>query len=65
MSTKVLVAYATKYGATAEIAEKIGEVLNQDGVPAEVLPVSQVKGLEPSGADRGLAIPQIAPAPNR
>jgi len=27
MDKKVLVSYASKYGATAEIAEKIGEVL--------------------------------------
>jgi len=27
MDTRVLVAYATKYGATAEIAEKIGQVI--------------------------------------
>jgi menaquinone-dependent protoporphyrinogen oxidase len=50
MSTKVLVVYATKYGATAEIAEKIGEVLNQAGVSTEVLPVNQVKDLSPFGA---------------
>jgi menaquinone-dependent protoporphyrinogen IX oxidase len=29
MGNKVLVAYASKYGATAEIAEKIGQVINQ------------------------------------
>ena len=34
---KVLVAYGTKYGATAEIAEKIGQVLDQEGLVAEVL----------------------------
>ncbi|MBN2553591.1 MAG: flavodoxin domain-containing protein [Spirochaetales bacterium] len=45
MSAKALVAYATKYGATAEIAEKIGEVLNSAGVPADVSPVDQVKDL--------------------
>jgi menaquinone-dependent protoporphyrinogen IX oxidase len=28
---KVLVAYASKYGATAEIAEKIGQILRQAG----------------------------------
>ncbi|UCF96932.1 MAG: flavodoxin domain-containing protein [Spirochaetaceae bacterium] len=43
MRSKILVAYATKYGATAEIAEKIGEVLSQAGVSVDVLPVSQVK----------------------
>ena len=45
MDAKVLVAHASKYGSTAEIAEKIGEVLNKAGVPAEVLPVKQVKDL--------------------
>lgn len=46
MSKKVLVAYATKYGATAEIAEKIGEVLSQTGNSVDVLPVKQVKDLD-------------------
>ena len=45
MDTKVLVAHASKYGATAEIAEKIGEVLNKVGVHANVVPVKQVKDL--------------------
>jgi menaquinone-dependent protoporphyrinogen IX oxidase len=31
MDGRVLVAYATKYGATAEIAEKIGEVIRETG----------------------------------
>jgi menaquinone-dependent protoporphyrinogen IX oxidase len=31
MNDKVLVAYASKYGSTAEIAEKIGDVLQQSG----------------------------------
>jgi len=46
MNTKVLVAYATKYGATAGIAEKIGQVLDQAGLNAEVLPVDQIKDLD-------------------
>jgi menaquinone-dependent protoporphyrinogen oxidase len=37
METKVLVAYGTKYGATAEIAEKIGKVLRDAGLAADVL----------------------------
>lgn len=46
MTNKVLVAYATKYGATAGIAEKIGEVLAQAGLEVEVLPVQRVKNLD-------------------
>ena len=45
MDKQVLVAYATKYGATAEIAEKIGEALRQAGLPADVLPVASVGDL--------------------
>jgi menaquinone-dependent protoporphyrinogen oxidase len=45
MENKVLVAYASKYGATKEIAEKIGEVLKQEGLLADVLPVKSVKNL--------------------
>lgn len=37
MDKKVLVAYGTKYGATKEIAEKIGEVLRQAGLAADVV----------------------------
>ena len=47
MQTQVLVAYATKYGATAEIAEKIGEVLREAGQQTEVLPADQVSDLTP------------------
>jgi menaquinone-dependent protoporphyrinogen oxidase len=45
MDKQVLVAYATKHGATEEIAEKIGEVLRQEGLPADVLPADQVGDL--------------------
>jgi menaquinone-dependent protoporphyrinogen oxidase len=37
MEKKVLVAYASKYGATAEIAEKIGEVLQESGLTVDVV----------------------------
>lgn len=43
MTDSILIAYATKYGATAEIAQRIGEVLKQAGLTAEVLPADQVK----------------------
>lgn len=45
MDKQVLVAYGTKYGATAEIAEKIGELLRQAGLPADVLPANRVSDL--------------------
>jgi menaquinone-dependent protoporphyrinogen oxidase len=42
LDKRVLVAYGTKYGATAEIAERIGEVLRQGGVQVDVLPAGRV-----------------------
>ena len=45
MDTKVLVTYATKHGATAEIANKISDVLRQSGLQTEVIPVKEVKNL--------------------
>jgi menaquinone-dependent protoporphyrinogen oxidase len=45
MNKRVLVAFATKYGATAEIAEKIGEVLQQAGLEADVLSVERATDL--------------------
>ena len=50
MDIRVLVAYATKYGATAEIAEKIGELLRQAGLQADVLPAENASDLTPYGA---------------
>ena len=45
MHGQVLVAYATKYGATAEIAEKMGQVLRQAGLRTDVLEVDDVDDL--------------------
>jgi menaquinone-dependent protoporphyrinogen oxidase len=47
MNAQVLVAYATKYGATAEIAEKIGQVLRQAGLRTDVLPADRISDLTP------------------
>ena len=40
-----MVAYASKYGATAEIAEKIGQTLRNEGLDTDVQPASRVKDL--------------------
>jgi menaquinone-dependent protoporphyrinogen oxidase len=45
MDKQVLVVHATKYGATEEIAERIGEVLRQAGLLTEVLPADRVADL--------------------
>jgi menaquinone-dependent protoporphyrinogen oxidase len=45
MDKQVLVAYATKHGGTAEIAERIGEVLRQAGLRADVVPANRVSDL--------------------
>ncbi|MBE0689894.1 MAG: flavodoxin domain-containing protein, partial [Anaerolineae bacterium] len=42
MQNKALIAYASKYGATAEIAERIGQTLRESGLAAEVKPADQV-----------------------
>lgn len=49
MALKVLVAYATKYGSTREIAERIGEVIRGSNYSVDVIPVDQVPAL--SGYD--------------
>lgn len=45
MEKKILVAYATKYGATAEIAERIGQTLSEKGLAVDVQPADQVGDL--------------------
>lgn len=42
MAGKILVAYASKHGATADIAEKIGQLLSQEDLDADVIPANQV-----------------------
>lgn len=50
MEQQVLVTYGSKYGATAEIAEKIGEVLRQAGLSPAVVAAGEVRDVERYGA---------------
>lgn len=45
MDKNILVTYASKYGATKEIAEKITEVFRQAGLQTDVYPVDSVRDL--------------------
>lgn len=47
MDKKILVAYGSKRGSTAEIAEKIGETIRQTGLQVDVLDAGTVKDLTP------------------
>lgn len=46
----VLVAYASKYGATAEIAERVAERIRNAGVMVDSLPVKRVSDITPYDA---------------
>ncbi|MBN1922902.1 MAG: flavodoxin domain-containing protein [Anaerolineae bacterium] len=46
MSETILIAYATRYGSTQEVAEQIAAVLRQNGLSVEVQAMRQVQSLE-------------------
>ena len=46
MSETVLVTYATRYGSTKEVAEKIAEYLKKRGGMVDIIPSSQVTSLK-------------------
>jgi menaquinone-dependent protoporphyrinogen oxidase len=46
----VLVAFATKYGSTKEVAEAVAGGLRENGLATDLLPMSKVRSLEPYGA---------------
>ena len=46
MATTVLVAYATKYGSTQEVAEAIATTLREHGLEVEVRPAHEVRSLK-------------------
>ena len=45
MSASVLVAYATRYGSTQEVAEAVAATLRERGLEVDVQPMRKVSGL--------------------
>ena len=43
---KILVAYATMAGSTADVAHVVGEEITKGGLQVDVLPLADVKDLE-------------------
>jgi menaquinone-dependent protoporphyrinogen oxidase len=50
MSASILVAYATKYGSTQEVAEAIAAALREDGQTVDCRPAKEVRSLDGYGA---------------
>jgi menaquinone-dependent protoporphyrinogen oxidase len=50
MSESILVAYATKYGSTQEVAEAVAAALREGGQAADCQPAKNVRSLEGYGA---------------
>ncbi len=46
MSDKILVVYATRYGSTQEVAEKVAATLRASGLAVDVQPAKQVRSLD-------------------
>jgi menaquinone-dependent protoporphyrinogen oxidase len=46
MQKKILVVYASKYGSTAEVAQRIGQVLSKSGADVEVCSVREARNLK-------------------
>lgn len=46
MNNKILVTYASKTGSTGQIAETIGKILGENGIPVDIMPVETVTSLD-------------------
>ena len=46
MSNSILVAYATRYGSTQEVAEAVAATLREDGLEVDLQPMRKVRTLE-------------------
>ncbi len=46
MSTSVLVAYATRYGSTQEVAEAVAATLRERGLAVDISPMREVRSLD-------------------
>ena len=46
MTKKILLAHASKYGSTSEIAEAIAKTMREKGVEVDLQPASQVRSLD-------------------
>jgi menaquinone-dependent protoporphyrinogen oxidase len=49
MGERVLIAYGSKHGSTAETAEAIGDMLREAGVEVDVRPAAQIESLDGYG----------------
>ena len=47
MTASVLVAYATRYGSTQEVAEAVAKALRERGLEVELLAAAKVRSLDP------------------
>ena len=50
MSASILVAYATRYGSTQEVAEAVAVTLRERGLAVDIQPMREVRTLEGYGA---------------
>jgi len=50
METKILMAYASKYGSTQEVAEAVAATLSESGLSVDLQPIRQVRTLAGYGA---------------